>query len=80
MIEYDFKQEVIKLTPAAGVATTSVMGIPLQDWVYIATIFYLMVQVVALCFKIRIQVQQQKQNKEVKDGSEEAVSEETGSA
>ncbi|OQS44863.1 hypothetical protein [Chromobacterium haemolyticum] len=52
MIEYDFKSEIIKISPAAGVATTTIMGIPLQDWVYIVTIFYLILQVVALGFKI----------------------------
>lgn len=31
MIEFDFKMKMLKVTPAAGVATTSILGIPLLD-------------------------------------------------
>ncbi|MGR2681465.1 hypothetical protein [Chromobacterium haemolyticum] len=63
MLEYDFKSEIIKITPAAGVATTSFFGIPLQDWVYIATILYLILQVIALGFKIRDNGSKKKEEK-----------------
>lgn len=47
----DIRNEVLKMSPAAGVSVTSVMGVPLSDWVYIATILYIIVQSGCLIYK-----------------------------
>ena len=52
MIELDFKQEVIKLTPPATVSGFTLMGLPLQDWVYVATIIYILVQCFAILYAL----------------------------
>ena len=45
------KTEIVKLTPVAGVTGTSVLGVPLNDWVYIVTIVYVIVQCVYLVYR-----------------------------
>ena len=40
----DIRNEALKMAPPAGVSMTSVLGFPLSDWVYIATIAYILVQ------------------------------------
>lgn len=39
----DVKQEAVKLTPPATIATTNILGVPLSDWVYITTIIYTLI-------------------------------------
>lgn len=50
MIEMDFKQEVIKLAPPATVTGVTLAGFTLQEWVYLATIFYILVQSFVLIY------------------------------
>lgn len=43
--------EVLKIAPPVGVSTLSVLGVPLSDMVYIATIVYILVQIVCTIYK-----------------------------
>lgn len=47
----DLKNELIKLSPPAGVSMTTVLGVPLSDWVYIVTIIYTMINCGILLYK-----------------------------
>jgi len=47
----DLKTELIKIAPPTGVAMTTVLGIPLSDWVYLATIVYILIQCLCLVYK-----------------------------
>lgn len=44
-------EEVLKIAPPVGVSTLSVLGVPLSDMVYIATILYILVQIVCTIYK-----------------------------
>lgn len=47
----EFSTDLLKLTPPLGVSATSFLGIPLNEWVYIATIGYVAVQCGCLIYK-----------------------------
>ena len=47
----NFQDEVIKVVPPVGVSVTSFLGIPLSDWVYIATIIYIVFNIICVCYK-----------------------------
>jgi len=47
----ELKTDLLKISPPAGVSFTSVLGIPLSDWVYLATIFYIIIQCGCLIYK-----------------------------
>lgn len=47
----ELRTEAVRLAPPAGVSVTSIMGIPLSDWVYIATIVYIFIQCGCLIYK-----------------------------
>mgnify|MGYP005840243721 CR=1 FL=1 len=51
MENQEIKNELLKLTPPAGVSVTTFMGVSLSDWVYIATIIYIGVQCVCIVLK-----------------------------
>ena len=51
MTHDELKTEAVRLAPPAGVSVTSVMGVPLSDWVYIATIVYIFIQCVCIVHK-----------------------------
>lgn len=44
MDHHDLKETLIKIAPPTGVAITSFAGIPLNEWVYLATIGYIIIQ------------------------------------
>lgn len=46
MLSLDLKHDVVTITPAAGVVGATFCGIPLSDWTYILTCFYILVMVV----------------------------------
>lgn len=50
-METEVKTELMRLAPPAGVSVTSVLGIPLNDWVYLATIIYIIIQGGCLIYK-----------------------------
>lgn len=50
-MDNDIRSEALKMAPPAGVSVTSFMGVPLSDWVYIATIVYILVQCGCLLYK-----------------------------
>jgi antibiotic biosynthesis monooxygenase (ABM) superfamily enzyme len=43
-MEHDVKMQVLKAAPPLLVSTSTVFGIPLQDWVFIVTIVYTLFQ------------------------------------
>ena len=47
----EFRNELIKTAPPAGVSITSFLGVPLSDWVYVATIIYILIQCCCLLYK-----------------------------
>lgn len=47
----EIRNELIKMTPPAGVSLTSFLGVPLSDWVYVATIIYILIQCCGLIYK-----------------------------
>lgn len=47
----EVRNEIVRLAPPAGVSVTSFLGVPLSDWVYIATIFYILIQCGVLLYK-----------------------------
>ena len=47
----EIKNEIIKATVPAGVTMTSVLGVALSDWVYLATIVYIILQCLCLVYK-----------------------------
>lgn len=51
MLSNNEREEVIKMIPPAGVTVTTICGIPLADWVYIATFIYIIIQIVILLFR-----------------------------
>ena len=51
MDNQEIRNELVKLSPPAGVSVTSFMGVPLSDLVYIATIIYILVQCGCLLYK-----------------------------
>lgn len=51
MDNQEIRNELVKLSPPAGVSVTSFMGVPLSDWVYITTIIYILVQCGCLLYK-----------------------------
>lgn len=60
MIELDLKQEVIKLAPPATVTGVTLAGFTLQEWVYLATIFYIFVQCFVLVYNTVTQPRKEK--------------------
>lgn len=44
MMDQDAKMQIIKSAPPLLVSTSTVFGIPLQDWVFILTIIYTIAQ------------------------------------
>lgn len=50
-MEPDVKNELVRLTPPAGVSVTTMLGIPLSDWVYLATLVYIIIQCGCLLYK-----------------------------
>jgi hypothetical protein len=51
MDSQEFRNELVRLAPPAGVSVTSFFGVPLSDWVYIATIIYILIQCGCLLYK-----------------------------
>lgn len=51
MDNQELRDELIRLVPPVGVSATSFMGVPLSDWVYIATIIYILIQCGCLLYK-----------------------------
>lgn len=47
-----FKNDVIKVTPSAGVTFTTFMGISWNEWVYILTCIYTVIQISWLLYKM----------------------------
>lgn len=47
----DIRNEALKMAPPAGVSVTSFLGVPISDWVYIATIIYILIQCGCLLYK-----------------------------
>lgn len=47
----EVRSEAIKATPAVGVTGLSVLGVSLQDWVYVATFIYILTQTAVLLFR-----------------------------
>lgn len=50
MLNLDFNNEVVKMAPVAGVVASDatarlVWGLTLNEWVYVATIAYIVVQI-----------------------------------
>lgn len=43
--------EIIKTMPPVAVSTTSILGVSLSDWVYIATIGYIVIQIICILYK-----------------------------
>jgi len=51
MTTHEIKEEVLKVAPPAGVSALSICGICLSDWVYLATLLYLALQITWLVFR-----------------------------
>lgn len=51
MLTNNEREEVIKMIPPAGVTVTTICGITLADWVYIATFIYIIIQTVILLLR-----------------------------
>lgn len=51
MEKQDIMDEAAKFVPPAVISTMSIFGIGLQDWVYILTILYLLVQISLSVYK-----------------------------
>ena len=51
MLKNNEREEVIKIIPPAGVTVTTIYGITLADWVYIATFIYIIIQIVILLLR-----------------------------
>ena len=62
MNQEEIRQEAIRLAPPAGVSVTSVMGVPLSDWVYIATIIYIFIQCICIVHKTFKKKQEEETN------------------
>ena len=45
MLTNNEREEVIKMIPPAGVTVTTICGITLADWVYIATFIYIIIHI-----------------------------------
>lgn len=43
--------EVFKVAPPVGVSTLSILGVPLPDIIYLATLIYLLVQIFCTLYK-----------------------------
>jgi hypothetical protein len=47
----EIKTEVIRVAPPVGVSATTILGIPLNEWVYVATIIYIFIQCICILYK-----------------------------
>jgi hypothetical protein len=63
----DVRNELIKVSPAAGVSMLSIGGVGLSDWVYLLTIVYLIVQILSLCGRGYCTYQDRRKNKDGED-------------
>lgn len=70
MIEFDFKQEVVKLAPPATVSGITLAGFTVQEWVYLATIFYILVQSFVLIYTTLTHTERKRKDGNTKDESE----------
>lgn len=68
--------EVFKVAPPVGVSTLSILGVPLPDIIYLATLIYLLVQIFCTLYKtyyVTIHKEEVKERERKEDNKDNAT-------